>query len=66
MAGVNKAIIVGRLGRDPEVRYTQDGTAVGMTMSELALFLEGSHLVGKQALSPPPFVLGKRRQKARA
>lgn len=28
MAGVNKAIIVGHLGRDPEVRYTQDGTAV--------------------------------------
>lgn len=28
MAGVNKAIIVGRLGRDPEVRYTPDGTAV--------------------------------------
>ncbi|HDI61246.1 MAG TPA: single-stranded DNA-binding protein [Desulfobacteraceae bacterium] len=28
MAGVNKVIIVGRLGRDPEVRYTPDGTAV--------------------------------------
>ncbi len=28
MAGVNKAIIIGRLGRDPEVRYTPDGTAV--------------------------------------
>ena len=28
MAGVNKAIIVGRLGRDPEVRYTPDGTAI--------------------------------------
>ena len=28
MAGVNKAIILGRLGRDPEVRHTQDGTAV--------------------------------------
>jgi single-strand DNA-binding protein len=28
MAGVNKVIIVGNLGRDPEVRYTQDGTAV--------------------------------------
>lgn len=24
----NKAIITGRLGQDPEVRYTQDGTAV--------------------------------------
>ncbi len=28
MAGVNKAIIVGNLGRDPEMRYMQDGTPV--------------------------------------
>ena len=28
MAGVNKAIIIGNLGRDPEMRYTPDGTAV--------------------------------------
>jgi len=28
MAGVNKAIIVGNLGRDPELRYTQGGSAV--------------------------------------
>lgn len=26
--GVNKVILVGNLGRDPEVRYTQDGAAV--------------------------------------
>lgn len=26
---VNKAIIIGNLGADPEVRYTQSGTAVG-------------------------------------
>ncbi len=26
--GVNKAIIVGNLGQDPEVRYTASGTAV--------------------------------------
>ncbi len=25
---INKAIIVGNLGRDPEIRYTQSGTAV--------------------------------------
>lgn len=28
MSGVNKAIILGHLGRDPEVRYTANGTAV--------------------------------------
>jgi len=26
--GVNKAILIGNLGRDPEVRYTQEGRAV--------------------------------------
>ncbi|MBX6334210.1 single-stranded DNA-binding protein, partial [Candidatus Saccharibacteria bacterium] len=26
--GVNKAIVLGNLGKDPEVRYTQDGTCV--------------------------------------
>ncbi len=28
MPGINKAIIVGNLGRDPEIRYMSDGTAV--------------------------------------
>ena len=28
MAGVNKAILIGRLGADPEVRYTNNGTPV--------------------------------------
>jgi single-strand DNA-binding protein len=28
MAGINKVIIVGRLGNDPEVRYTPSGSAV--------------------------------------
>lgn len=28
MSGVNKVILIGRLGRDPEVRYTPSGDAV--------------------------------------
>lgn len=28
MSDLNKAMIIGRLGRDPEIRYTQDGRAV--------------------------------------
>lgn len=28
MAGINKVILIGRLGKDPEVRYSADGTAV--------------------------------------
>jgi single-strand DNA-binding protein len=28
MAGVNKVILIGNLGRDPELRYTQGGAAV--------------------------------------
>jgi single-strand DNA-binding protein len=28
MAGINKVILVGNLGKDPEVRYTQDGKAI--------------------------------------
>jgi single-strand DNA-binding protein len=28
MASLNKVILIGNLGRDPEVRYTQNGTAV--------------------------------------
>lgn len=28
MSGVNKVIIVGRLGQDPDIRYTADGKAV--------------------------------------
>ena len=28
MAGINKVILVGRLGADPVIRYTPDGTAV--------------------------------------
>lgn len=29
MASVNKVILIGNLGRDPEIRSTQDGTKIG-------------------------------------
>lgn len=29
MAGLNRVSLIGNLGKDPEVRYTQSGTAVG-------------------------------------
>ena len=35
---------------------------VRLTMSELQLFLEGSTLVGRISLSPPPFVLASRQK----
>ena len=28
MASINKVMLIGNLGRDPEVKYTQSGTAV--------------------------------------
>lgn len=28
MAGLNRVMIIGRLGRDPEMKYTQQGTAI--------------------------------------
>jgi len=41
-----------------------EGEALTLTVSELTLFLEGSQLVGRRPLSPPPFLLEKRRQRA--
>ena len=35
----------------------REGDTVRLTMSELALFIEGSSLVGRVKLSPDPFVL---------
>jgi transposase len=37
-----------------------DARVVRLTISELQLFLEGSALVGRVALSPAPFVVGER------
>ena len=45
-----------RLSQDPLWRDT-DRRVVRLTMSELQLFLEGSTLVGRVALSPAPFLI---------
>ena len=45
-------------GRFSPLRASDDGSGeVRMTMSELALFLEGSELVGRRGLSPPALML---------
>ena len=37
--------------------WRESGSVVKLTTSELALFLEGSTLVGRMPLSPDPFIL---------
>ena len=44
-------------GRFASLWRDADDRSVRLTMSELQLFLEGSALVGRVALSPAPFVL---------
>jgi transposase len=46
-------------GRFACVWREADARVVRLTMSELQLFLEGSALVGRIALSPAPFVLAE-------
>lgn len=43
-------------GRFASLWRESAGESVRLTMSELALFLEGSSLVGRMKLSPDPFV----------
>lgn len=46
MAGVNKAIIVGNLGRDPELRYTQSGTPVAkLNVATTRRYTKGQEMV---------------------
>jgi single-strand DNA-binding protein len=46
MAGVNKVLILGRLGKDPEIRYTADGKAV-VSLS-VATSTQSKDLAGKK------------------
>jgi transposase len=45
-------------GRFAALWRDDESSSLALTTSELALFLEGSTLVGQVPLSPPPFVLG--------
>jgi transposase len=49
-------------GRFASLWRDADARRVRLTMSELQLFLEGSTLVGRLALSPPPFVVAETRK----
>ena len=43
MASVNKAIIVGNLGKDPEVRYTASGEAIcNITLATSETWMDNS------------------------
>jgi transposase len=57
--GTGLCIYAKRLERGRFACLWRDATAavIQLTMSELQLFLEGSALVGRVALSPAPFVL---------
>jgi transposase len=58
--GTGLCIYAKRLEQGRFACLWRDATArvVQLTMSELQLFLEGSALVGRVALSPAPFVVG--------
>ncbi len=49
-------------GRFASLWRDADARSMRLTMSELQLFLEGSTLVGRVALSPAPFVVGETRK----
>ena len=45
MASVNKVILLGNLGRDPETRYTADGAAITNVAASHALYVTQSDVV---------------------
>ena len=49
-------------GRFASLWRDADARSMRLTISELQLFLEGSTLVGRLALSPPPFVVAEPRK----
>jgi transposase len=51
--GTGLCIYMKRLSRGQFAKLRVSGDELRMTMSELALFLEGSDLVGRSELSPP-------------
>ena len=51
MGSVNKAILIGNLGKDAELRYTASGTPAGCASAKLAVMRV---LPVSMAVSPPP------------
>ena len=46
--GINKVILIGNLGQDPEVRFTQGGTAVATL--NIAILTAAAHLQATAAM----------------
>jgi transposase len=55
--GTGLCIYMKRMSRGRFAKLRDVGGELPMTMSELALYLEGSELVARETLSPPPLRL---------
>src|ERR1039457_4420197 len=55
--GTGLCLLAKRLetGRSARPWQRTDGAVLSLTLSELALFLEGSELIGRKTLAPPTF-----------
>ncbi|ODN41575.1 single-stranded DNA-binding protein [Piscirickettsia litoralis] len=60
MRGVNKVIIVGRLGQDPDIRYTQGGDAVAKLSVATSEQWKDQHSVNQESTEWHRVVLYKR------
>ena len=63
MASVNKAIILGNLGQDPELRYTPSGAAVCTLNMQQQTFVTIKIMVAKKEPSGTVWLFGTKQQK---